>query len=170
MKLMPGVIQDANGGLHFAGSSENQVLYTLDGFNVGDPVTGNFATRLNTDMVRSLEYSSGRYSPEFGKGTAGVLAINTEMGDDKLRYEATNFVPGVDSKTGLHLGTWTPRFGIFGPIVKGRAWFSESLDAESSTTVVPDLPPGEQRTTSLRVGDLLRTQVNLTPGNVLFGS
>jgi outer membrane receptor protein involved in Fe transport len=170
MKLMPGVIQDANGGLHFAGSSENQVLYTLDGFNVGDPVTGNFATRLDTDMVRSLEYSSGRYSPEFGKGAAGVLAINTEMGDDKLRYEATNFVPGVDTKTGLHLGTWTPRFGIFGPIVKGRAWFSESVDAEYSTTVVPDLPPGEQRTTSLRVGDLLRTQVNLTPSNVLFGS
>jgi hypothetical protein len=48
MKLMPGVVQDARGGLHFSGSEENQVLYTLDGFNVSDPVNGGFATRLST--------------------------------------------------------------------------------------------------------------------------
>jgi outer membrane receptor protein involved in Fe transport len=164
------VIQDTTGALHFAGSAENQVLYTLDGFNVSDPVTGNFATRLDTDMVRSLEYSTGRYSPEFGKGSAGALAIRTEMGDDKLRYTATNFIPGLDTKTGVHLGAWTPRFGLFGPIVKGRAWFSESIDGEYSTVVVPDLPKDEQRTSSLRLGDLLRTQVNLTPANILFSS
>jgi hypothetical protein len=170
MKLMPGVVQDANGGLHFHGSAENQVLYTLDGFNVSDPMDGGFATRLDTDMVRSLEYSSGRYSPEFGKGSAGVMAIQTEMGDDTLRYTATNFVPGIDTKSGLHIGTFTPRFGIFGPMVKGRAWFSESVDGEYSTLVVSGLPKNEQRTTSLRGDNLLRTQINLTPSNILFAS
>jgi hypothetical protein len=170
MKLMPGVVQDTQGGLHFSGSAENQVLYTLDGFNVGDPMDGGFATRLNVDMVRSLEYSSGRYSPEFGKGSAGVLAIQTEMGDDTLRYDATNFVPGVDTRSGLHIGTFAPRFGLFGPIVKGRAWFSESVEGEYSTLVVAGLPANEQRTTSYRAGDLLRTQVNLTPANILFAS
>ncbi len=170
MKLMPGVVQDTQGGLHFNGSAENQVLYTLDGFNVGDPMDGGFATRLNVDMVRSLEYSSGRYSPEFGKGAAGVLAISTEMGDDTLRYDATNFVPGVDTRSGLHIGTFAPRFGLFGPIVKGRAWFSESIDGEYSTLVVPGLPRDQQRTTSLRLGELMRTQVNITPSNILFAS
>ena len=170
MKLMPGVVQDPRGGLHFSGSAENQVLYTLDGFNVSDPVNGGFTTRLDVDMVRSLEYSSGRYSPEFGKGSAGVLAIRTDMGDDTLRYTATNFIPGVDTRTGLHIGTWSPRFGFSGPVVKGRVWFSESLDGEYSNQVVPDLPEGQQRTSSVRWGDLVRTQVNLTPGNILFGS
>jgi carboxypeptidase family protein len=170
MKLIPGVVQDARGGLHFSGSAENEVLYTLDGFNVSDPVNGGFATRLDVDMVRSVEYSSGRYSPEFGKGSAGVLAIQTEMGNDTLRYTATNFVPGVDTRSGLHIGTFSPRFGLFGPIVKGRAWFSESIDGEYSTLVVPDLPRDQQRTTSLRLGNLLRTQINLTPGNILFAS
>jgi hypothetical protein len=170
MKLMPGVVQDARGGLHFSGSEENQVLYTLDGFNVSDPVNGGFATRLDVDMVRSLEYSSGRYSPEYGKAAAGVLAIQTEMGDDKLRYTATNFVPGVDTRSGLHIGTFAPRFGLFGPIVRGRAWFSESTDGEYSTLVVPDLPKDQQRTTSLRLGNLARTQINLAPGNILFAT
>ena len=101
---------------------------------------------------------------------AGVLAIQTEMGDDKLRYTATNFVPGVDTRSGLHIGTFSPRFGIFGPIVKGRAWFSESIDGEYSTLVVPDLPREQQRTSSLRFGHMVRTQVNLTPGNILFAS
>ena len=44
MKLMPGVIQDSHGGLHLSGGGENQVLYTLDGFNISDPVNGGFAT------------------------------------------------------------------------------------------------------------------------------
>ena len=170
MKLMPGVVQDPRGGLHFSGSSENQVMYTLDGFNITDPVNGGFATRLDVDMVRSLEYSSGRYSAEFGKGSAGVLAIRTDMGDDRLRYTATNFVPGVDTRTGLHIGTWSPRFGLSGPIVRSRAWFSESVDAEYANQVVPDLPKELQRTSSVRLGNLLRSQVNLTPGNILFGS
>jgi hypothetical protein len=170
MKLMPGVIQDSRGGLHFSGGAENQVLYTLDGFNIGDPVTGNFSSRLDVDTVRSLEYSTGRFSPEFGKGSAGVLAIQTEMGDDKYRYNATNFVPGIDTRTNLHIGTWAPRISFSGPIVKGRAWFSESTDGEYSTTVVPGLPKDQQRASSVRLGDLLRTQVNLTPGNILFAS
>src|SRR4029077_5920759 len=44
-RLMPGVIQDNHGGIHFAGGAENQVTYTLDGFNIGDPVTGAFDAR-----------------------------------------------------------------------------------------------------------------------------
>ena len=170
MKLMPGIIQDRTAGCIFSGGGENQVLYTLDGFNISDPVNGGFATRLDVDMVRSLEYSSGRYSPEFGKGSAGVMAIRTDMGDDILRYTATNFVPGVDTRTGLHIGTYSPRFGVSGPIVKGRMWFSESIDAEYTNQVVPDLPKELQRASSIRLGDLLRTQVNITPANILFAS
>lgn len=39
LKLMSGVVQDAAGGLHFNGSSENQVQYVLDAFNITDPIT-----------------------------------------------------------------------------------------------------------------------------------
>lgn len=168
LRLMPGVVQDAGGDLHFDGGMENQVLYTLDGFNIGDPTTGRFNTRLSVEAVRSLDYSSGRYSPEFGKGSAGALAIQTESGDDNLRYSATNFIPGVDTKKGLHIGVWAPRIRVSGPIAKGRAWFAENVDAEYNQFVVADLPKGQDRTTSVRGSNLLRTQVNVTPGNILF--
>jgi len=108
MKLMPGVIQDASGALHFSGSTENQVLYTLDGFNVGDPLTGTFTTRLNTDMVRSIEYSTGRHSPEFGKGSAGVVAIRTEMGDDALRYRGMDRIRPKLGHCEIKLGSSVP--------------------------------------------------------------
>ena len=79
---MPGVVQDRGGGLHFNGSAENQVLYVLNGFNITDPITGEFHTHLSVEGIRSLEFMSGRYSPEFGKRSAGALVIHTENGAD----------------------------------------------------------------------------------------
>ena len=35
MRLMPGVLQDPTGALHFEGAAENQVLYTLNGSTSG---------------------------------------------------------------------------------------------------------------------------------------
>jgi hypothetical protein len=169
LKLIPGVVQDPQGGMHLSGSAANQVLYTLNGFNVTDPIGATFQTRVNVDSVRSVRYETGRYSPEFGKGSAGVVAIDTEMGNDAIRYNVTNFVPGVDTASGVHIGTWSPRFQLSGPIVKDRAWFSESATAVYSQSVVPDAKD-TSRTSSLRADNLVRAQVNLTPTNLLFAS
>jgi hypothetical protein len=168
IKLIPGVVQDASGGLHFDGSAENQVLYTLDGFNISDPLTGRFSARLSVEAVRSLEYSSGRFSPEFGKGSAGALAIQTETGDDQWRYSATNFVPGIDTLKGIHIGAWTPRFNVSGPLKKGRAWISDNMDGEFSELLIPDAPPGQDRSSTWRGDNLLHTQFNATPSNLLY--
>ena len=169
LRLMPSTLQDSLGVLHLSGSSPNQVEYTLDGFNITDPVSGQLNLRMNIDTVRSLEYSSGRYSPESGKGSAGTVAIATTMGSDKLLYNVTNFVPGIDTASGIHVGTWSPRFVISGPLVKGKAWFSESAQAAYSQAVVEDVP-GNNRVPTLQTDNLLRTQINLTPSNLLFAS
>ena len=66
------------------------------------------------EAVSSLDYLSGRYSPEYGQGSAGTLQIKTQTGDDQFRYSATNFFPGVSTEEGLHLGDWTPRFNLLG--------------------------------------------------------
>ena len=168
MALMPGQVSDAKGGLHFDGGRENQTNYLLDGFNVSDPLTGNLKTSVSVEAVQSLDYMSGRYSPEYGQGSAGTLHIKTETGDDQLRYSATNFIPGINTQQGFHLGAWTPRFNVSGPIVKGRAWFSDNLDADYNINVVPGLPSNQDTTTSLQASNLLHTQVNITPANILF--
>jgi hypothetical protein len=45
MRLMPGTVQDSIGGIHVNGGTEEQVLYTLDGFTINDPLTGRFQSR-----------------------------------------------------------------------------------------------------------------------------
>jgi len=168
MTLIPGQVEDSTGGLHFDGGRENQTNFLLDGFNVSDPLTGQLDVNVSVEAVSTLDYMSGRYSPEFGQGSAGTLQIKTQTGDDQLRYSATNFLPGVTTQQGLHLGNWTPRFNLSGPILKGRAWFSDNLDADYSISIVPGVARNQDTTSSLQLGNLLHTQVNLTPSNIVY--
>lgn len=168
MRVMPGaVVQDGHGEPHFNGGAAEQTHWTLDGFNITDPLTGRFDTGLSVEAARSITLSSGRYSAEFGKGSAGTLAIQTGMGDDQFRYTATNFVPGVENRKGLIIGDWRPRVNVSGPVLKGRAWFFNSLSAEYSKHVVEELPKGHDRTTRYGFSNLLRGQVNVSASNIL---
>jgi hypothetical protein len=167
MRLIPGVIQDPRGGIHVNGGTEEQVQYVLDGFNVSDPISGRFESRMSVEAVQSLEVLSGRFSPQYGKGSAGTLVVNTTTGDDRFRRSATNFVPGIENRKGLFIGNWTPRFGVSGPIRRGRAWFSNTFSTLYDKLVVEDLPKGEDRISSWRFGEMLHAQVNVTAANIL---
>jgi len=169
VQLMPGAIEDQTGALHFAGGSENQTLYTLNGFDIGDPVTGRLNTQIGLDGVRSVQFLTGRYSPEFGQGSAGMLALQTDNGSDQFRFDATNFIPGLDTHEGIHLGGFTPRVVVSGPIWKGHAWFSDDFDFQYSNHWINGLPKGQDTQTGWQGGNVLHTQVNLSPANLLFG-
>lgn len=166
--LMPGVVEDATGALHVNGSQENQLNYLLNGFDITNPISGNFQTLLAVEGIRDVNLDSGRYSPEFGKGSAGVLAIATQNGTDAFHYTATDFIPGLSFQQGLHLANWYPRFGLSGPIVRGRAWFSDTFDSEYNQAIVTGLPSGQDTRSGWAGSNLLHTQVNLTPSNILF--
>jgi hypothetical protein len=168
MRLMPGVIEDASGGLHFHGGAEYQTQYTLDGFDVSDPINGRYSTRLAVEGIRSLDLTSARELPQNGRGSAGTLAINTENGTDEYHFTTTNFIPGPDLHGGLRLGDWTPRAVFSGPIVKGRAWFSDNFDGEFDSGYVTGLPKGEDTNTSWAAGNLFHAQVNLTSANIIY--
>jgi hypothetical protein len=168
MQLVPGVVQDASGGLHVNGSSENQVNYLLNGFNIANPISGQFQTVLAVEDIRSVAPSSGRTSPEFGKGTAGVLNVTTANGGDAFHYTSTDFIPGFNIQQGLRLGNWYPRLGVSGPIVRGRAWFADNIDSEYNEALVTGLPPGQDTRSGWAGSNLLHAQVNLTPANILY--
>lgn len=170
LRIVPGVVRDNRGGLHINGGAEDQVMYTLNGFNVTDPLTGRFDSRLSVESVQSVEISSGAMAAEFGKGSAGTLAVRTNTGDDKFRHSATNFLPGIENRKGLIIGDWTPRVTLSGPLKRGRAWFSETADLQYTKTVIRDLPKGDDRVGSTRLTNLFHTQVNLTPSNLLYSS
>jgi hypothetical protein len=170
LPLMDGVVQDNSGRSHVNGGDTNQTNYTMDGFNISDPVTGRLETRLNIDTIRSMELATSRFSAENGRGSAGVLDLETKMGDDRWRFAGTNFVPGLSTQQGLFFNKWTPRLEVSGPIAKGRAWFHNGFDAFYSDDIISGLPRGGNRTKGLTTSDMTRFQVNLTPTNILTGS
>jgi hypothetical protein len=97
-----------------------------------------------------------------------VLAISTENGTDAFHYTATDFIPGLQSQQGVRFGNWYPRVGFSGPIVRGRAWFSDTFDSQYNTTLVTGLPSGQNTRNGWAGSNLLHTQINVTPRNILF--
>jgi hypothetical protein len=167
LQLFDGVVQDNAGRYHFNGASSNQVNYTLDGFNISNPVTGQLDARVNIDSIQSMTVQTSRFSAENGRGSAGVLDLATRMGDDRFRFSGTNFVPGISSDGGWHVNKWTPRLKVSGPLAKGRAWFHNGADVFYSNDTVHGLPNGQNRTHGTTLSDLTRLQVNLTPRNIV---
>ncbi len=166
MRMLPGIVQDSSTRVHLNGGAENQTLYLLDGFNIGDPLTGNFDTRITMEGIQAMNVETGSLSPEYGKGSAGVIAVNMKTGDDRFRYSATNFVPGLENNKGLRIGSWYPRVNFSGPVKKGRVWFSDSFASQYSQTIIRELPPGQDKATSIRYNNFLHVQANLTPSNI----
>jgi hypothetical protein len=170
LPMMQGVVQDAAGNLHFNGGATDQTNYTLDGFHISDPYTGTLEARISIESVRSLDLETSRYSAEKGRGSAGSLDIKTAMGDDRWRFSGTNFIPGVTNQGGFIIDKWTPRFQVSGPLVNGRAWFSNAFDTFYDVNVISGLPQGQNQSRDLTSSDLSRFQVNVTPANILTGS
>ncbi|MFB3827735.1 MAG: carboxypeptidase regulatory-like domain-containing protein [Bryobacteraceae bacterium] len=166
LPLFQGVVQDNLGRAHVNGGASEQTNYSLDGFNISDPVTGRLETRLNIDSVRALELETARFSADKGRASAGSLDIRTKMGDDRFRFGGTNFVPGVSTDGGLHINKWTPRLELSGPIARSRVWFYNGFDAFYDLDTVHGLPEGENRTRGLTANNLTRFQANLSPAHI----
>ena len=130
LPLLPGVLQDPTGQLHVSGASTRQVYDQIDGFNVSDPATGEFLTRVSVDALRSVDVASSRYSTEYGKASGGVISLRTGTGDDHWRLTGTDPVPGIQDRRGLSFSNWTPRALVSGPIRTGKAWFMDALEGE----------------------------------------
>ncbi len=165
--VLPGVLRDPKGDLHFHGSSVEEMNWSLDGFNLSDPASGKLEMGLGAESVKSLDLFSGRYSAEFGKGTGGTMVLNSRMGDDQFRQRFTNFVPGIEFTRGLRFRDWRPRHNFSGPILKNRAWFFNSLDLLYEENIIPELPVGRDRHVSWAVNNSLRVRAKLTPQHTL---
>ena len=170
LPFLPGVLQDAGEQIHPAGSATSEVQSQLDGFLISHPVTGLLNTRISVDALRSLQLETSRYSAKHGRGSGGVLALETGMGDDRFRFSATNFIPSAQFREGFSLNAWTPRATFSGPLSKGKAWFFQAAETDYNLHIIRELPPGNNRSSSWRVGSLTKAQVNWNPANILTAS
>jgi hypothetical protein len=170
LQTLPEVVRDNSGQLHIAGGRAGETQYLLDGFDIGDPSTGALNVRVNIDSARSAEVETARFGAQYGRAGAGVLALDTMVGDDHLRASATDFIPAVSTERGIHLASWYPRFALSGPLRKGRAWFSEALSVQHTVSLVEELPPEADSVSQWAGDNMLRTQFRLTPEHILHVS
>lgn len=167
LPLMPGVLQDSSGQIHVDGSSTSQILDELDGFNVTDPASGYFDTRVPVAALRSVTIYGSRYPAQFGKASGGLLDLETGMGNDRYHFTGTDLLPSISTNRGFHISGWTPRGSFSGPLKKGKAWFLLAPEEVYNLTLVNELPPGADESSRWRFGNLAKTQINLTPSNIL---
>lgn len=166
----PGVVQDNSGQVHVAGSETYATLDLMDGFDIRSPVSGNLALRVSADAVRSIDVESTRYPVEYGKATGGVIAFRTGMGDNRFRFNATDFIPSIHQVNGSwHYDKFVPRVTFSGPIVRNKAWFFDGLELEYDNIVIGGLPSNADSNELWRGSNLAKAQVNLTPRDILIG-
>jgi hypothetical protein len=163
----PGVVQDASGQVHVAGSETWETLDTMDGFDIRAPEGGLLSLRVSTDAVRSIDQESTRYPVEFGRATGGVIAFYTGMGDDKFRFNATNFIPSFKAQNGIRFDQLVPRFTFSGPIRRRRAWWYDGVEMEYDNIYISELPANANTDELVRGSNLLKAQANLNPANIL---
>ena len=128
LNFIPGVVQDQYGQTHIAGAQTYQTQTLLDGFNVTQPANGQLLIRVSIDAFRSIQVEPSREPAEAGKGSAGLLMLNTGIGDDHFRFWATDFIPSVINRHGWRFNQFLPRFTFSGPIEKGKIWFYNAFD------------------------------------------
>lgn len=164
---LPQIVRDNSALLHVAGSRDTQALYLLDGFDVGNPVSGQFTIRLIVDSVRSSEVQTGRFGAEYAHPGAGVLGFETPEGDNHWRFNATDFIPGVNNQEGFRLGNYYPRFTFSGPIVKDKFWFLQSFAIDHTYGILRDVPASFGPNTTQQWGgdSLSRLLWNATPND-----
>ncbi|MGA8213243.1 MAG: carboxypeptidase regulatory-like domain-containing protein [Candidatus Sulfotelmatobacter sp.] len=167
LTFIPGVTPDAFGQSHVAGAETYQTLLLLDGFNVTQPTNGQLVVQTSVDSFRSIAVTPSREPAEFGKGSGGVLALNTRMGNDRFRFATTDFFPSIQTTKGNSLNQWTPIYTMSGPILKGKMWFIDALDGEVDDNLVKQLPAGSDRDHPWRVDNLAKLQSNLTTRNIV---
>ncbi len=167
LNFLPQVVQDRTGQVHVAGGANYETRDVLDDFDITSPVSGNLAMRFSADAVRAIDVQSSRWSSQFGRASGGLVSFTTGMGDDRYRFDATNFFPSWTSKKGVSFDKWVPRATFSGPIMKGKAWFFEGADGEYDNNIFRDLPAGQDRDPVWRGSNLSKVQVNLRPNDIL---
>jgi hypothetical protein len=75
-------VTTSGGEMHIRGGRGNEVVYSIDGMSVSDPVDGGAALTVDTDAIQDMKIMTGSFSAEYGNAQSGVINIVTKDGDE----------------------------------------------------------------------------------------
>ena len=137
--LTPGVVQDADGKDYLKGTRASQSLYTVNGADVIDPVTGEAAFEAPLESAQSIQIEENPYSAEFGRFTGGVTNLETKGGGEKFKISTARLFPTLQNFFSTRVESFRPRLTLSGPVVKDRFYFLQSFEYRYRRTEIPNL-------------------------------
>jgi len=66
--------------LHIRGGRANEVVYTVDGMSVSNPVDNAFGMQLDMDAVGDMSIQTGGFTAEFGNAQSAIINLVTKSG------------------------------------------------------------------------------------------
>jgi len=66
--------------MHIRGGRANEVVYTVDGMSVSNPVDNGFGMDLDMDAVSDMNVSTGGFTAEFGNAQSAIINLVTKSG------------------------------------------------------------------------------------------
>jgi len=134
INLQAGVVEDADGGLHFRGGRTGEVQFQVDGVSVNNPYNNESSVELDRSVLQEVQVISGTFDAEYGQAMSGVVNAVLRSGDgDQYEFSAEAFMgdyfsPGNDSLTNAvgQTTAYFPRINDLDPRVLQNYQFSLS--------------------------------------------
>lgn len=108
-----------DGELHVRGGRPNEVVFSIDGMSVSDPVDGGAALNIDTDAIQDMKVMTGGFSAEFGNAQSGIVNIITKSGSDnysgKVEFASDHLISETNSNSDLI------KFSLGGPVLGALA-------------------------------------------------
>ncbi len=130
LPMLPNVVRGPDGLISVAGARAPQGQMLVNGLSQTDPVLGEPDIQLPVDPIASVTVLANGYPSEYGQAAGGVTLVEMRPGTDQFHVNVNSFFPRLHFTTGGIDGVeaWEPNFGVSGPIVKGRLWFTQGAD------------------------------------------
>jgi outer membrane receptor protein involved in Fe transport len=141
LNLQAGVTVDPAGEIHIRGGRSNEIAYMVNGVNVNDAYSGDFAIEVENNAIQEMNVISGTFNAEYGQAMSGVVNIVTKEGSNKLEGDIQAFVGNYVSNRDEIFGeidNFNPIFNLQGTIggpfpgfnklkyfLSGRYWENE---------------------------------------------
>lgn len=165
--LTPGAVRTPDGMDHLKGARAGQSLYTVNGVDAVDPVTGALAFDIPIEAASSVQIEENPYSAEFGRLIGGAINLETKSGDNKFRFNAARFFPTFRRIAGGKLDSFRPRVTISGPVMRDRLFFLQSFEYRFSRARVAGLKDQPNDTINQAFNSYTQLDLNLNKSNRL---
>ncbi|HEY6328242.1 MAG TPA: TonB-dependent receptor, partial [Blastocatellia bacterium] len=169
LPLVPGVVRSPQGGLEISGSDEAHSALIVNSVDVTDPATGQFGVTVPVVSVQTLSVYQTPYSAEFGRFTAGVVAVETKPGTNKWHFELNDPLPDFRIFSGHLVGIRdaVPRVDVSGPLIHDKLFISEGIEYQIVKTPVKALAFPDNESKTQGVNSFTQFDYHISPDNTL---